>query len=205
MSTSPPAKPSPDRRPANCSTSCVPPSQTSTSVNVVPVAPSPASRATSPNDCWTSTMSPADELPDRPSGGHGRRGDDGGEEVGDDGAREVGDDGAREVGDDGEPTPSELDRARAKALRRTVLRKSMRHDRARQRRQQSTWSFLGTFGLVGWTVALPTLLGLALGVFLDDVTDSERSFTLTFLLAGVAVGCATAWYWVEQERRPDDD
>jgi ATP synthase protein I len=135
-------------------------------------------------------MSPLDETPDEPR---------------DEASDEMLGRAHGERNDDAEPDPADLDRARARALRRTVLRKSMRRDRARRRRQQSTWSFLGTFGLVGWTVAVPTLLGLAIGVFLDDVTDTERSFTLTFLVAGVAVGCAMAWYWVDKERRPDDE
>ena len=104
-----------------------------------------------------------------------------------------------------EPTASDIDRARARELRRTVLRKSMRRERSQRRGRRNTWSFLGTFGLVGWTVAVPTLLGLVVGLWLDDITDSQTSFTITFLLLGVLVGAAMAWYWIDQERRPDDD
>ena len=104
-----------------------------------------------------------------------------------------------------ELTADALDRARARALRRTVLRKTLRHERAQRRPNQSVWSFLGTFGLIGWTVALPTLAGLVFGLFLDDVTDTDSSFTITFLVVGAAVGCFAAWYWVKQESRPDHD
>lgn len=62
---------------------------------------------------------------------------------------------------------------------------------------------MGTFGLVGWTVAIPTLAGLALGVFLDNRTESERSFTIMFLVLGIALGCATAWYWIRRESSGD--
>jgi ATP synthase protein I len=74
---------------------------------------------------------------------------------------------------------------------RIVVGKSVRRDTARRRHDESIWSYLGTFGLVGWTVALPTLLGLALGLFLDR----------TFLVLGVTVGCGLAWYWVRKESR----
>lgn len=104
-----------------------------------------------------------------------------------------------------ELSAAELDEARARALRRTVLRKSLRHEQARRQRKQSAWSFLGTFGLVGWAVAIPTLAGLAFGLFLDDVTNTKTSFTVTFLVVGVVVGCVAAWYWITEESRSDDD
>jgi ATP synthase protein I len=55
------------------------------------------------------------------------------------------------------------------------------------------------FGLVGWSVAIPTLLGIALGVWLDREFPAEHSWTLTFLFIGVLLGCLNAWYWVRQE------
>lgn len=118
-----------------------------------------------------------------------------------------GEDSVPAQGDNGmdEPTAAELDKARARTLRRTILRKSLRHERARSRRKQSAWSFLGSFGLIGWSVTVPTLAGLALGLYLDDVTNSETSFTITFLVVGVAVGCVVAWYWITEESRSDDE
>ncbi len=98
-----------------------------------------------------------------------------------------------------------VEREQAEELRRTVLRKSIRRERARSRRDDSIWSWLGTFGLVGWTVVIPTLLGLAFGLFLDNRIDSSVSFAITFLIAGAAVGVSMAWYWVRQESRGDDD
>jgi ATP synthase protein I len=84
-------------------------------------------------------------------------------------------------------------------MQRTVLRKSLRRRRARRTRQDSVWAWLGTFGLVGWTVIVPTLAGLAFGIFLDNQIDASFSFAITFLVVGVAVGVSMAWYWVRQE------
>jgi ATP synthase protein I len=103
--------------------------------------------------------------------------------------------------------PDEYDEAareRADELRRIVLRKSIRRARARRRGSGTIWSWMGMFGLVGWTVAVPTLLGIALGVFLDDRTDNSISFTITFLVVGAAVGVTMAWYWVRRESEGDD-
>lgn len=96
------------------------------------------------------------------------------------------------------------DRERIEALRRTIRRKSLRHERARRHRRPSVLSYLGTFGLVGWTVTIPTLAGLAFGLYIDSVVESERSFTIVFMLLGVAIGLVTAWYWIQQEGRGHD-
>jgi ATP synthase protein I len=60
---------------------------------------------------------------------------------------------------------------------------------------------LGMFGLVGWSVAVPTVLGIALGLWLDAKLDSAISWTLTMLFVGVVLGCLNAWYWVKRESR----
>jgi ATP synthase protein I len=67
------------------------------------------------------------------------------------------------------------------------------------------WFGLGMFGLVGWSVAVPTLIGIVVGVWLDArAGDPQISWTLTGLVVGVAVGCGLAWFWVRQEAgRPD--
>ena len=39
--------------------------------------------------------------------------------------------------------------------------------KARRRGVPSVWSGFGMFGLIGWSVAAPTLLGVLLGTWLD--------------------------------------
>lgn len=103
------------------------------------------------------------------------------------------------------PEQNGSDQARRDELRRTVLRKSLRRERARRRGSQNIWTWMGTFGLVGWTVVVPTLLGLAFGLYLDDRIDTSISFAITFLVVGAAAGTSMAWYWVRQESRGDDE
>lgn len=71
--------------------------------------------------------------------------------------------------------------------------------RRARRRGESFLSWLGTFGLVGWSIALPTLAATAFGVWLDRRCSGPVSWTLTLLFVGLAVGCALAWYWVRRE------
>ena len=59
------------------------------------------------------------------------------------------------------------------------------------------------FGLVGWAVAVPTLLGVALGSWLDRVLPAGFSWTVALLLAGIVLGCWNAWYWLHKESRND--
>lgn len=58
-------------------------------------------------------------------------------------------------------------------------------------------------GLVGWTVAVPTLIGVALGKWLDNALPQRFSWTLTLLMCGLILGCFNAWYWLKRESRND--
>lgn len=60
---------------------------------------------------------------------------------------------------------------------------------------------LGMFGLIGWTVVAPTLLGTFFGVWLDDNYPSKHSWTLTLLVTGLIIGCWGAWYWLSKEKQ----
>lgn len=82
-----------------------------------------------------------------------------------------------------------------------IVRKARQKQEAQRRPRRGAWYGLGLFGLVGWAVAVPTVAGVALGLWIDARTGSERSWTLVLLLAGAALGCANAWYWVQREGR----
>jgi len=60
------------------------------------------------------------------------------------------------------------------------------------------------FGIIGWAVAIPTLVGVALGVWLDRHYPSPHSWTLTMIVIGVVIGCLNAWHWVSEENRNID-
>jgi ATP synthase protein I len=71
---------------------------------------------------------------------------------------------------------------------------------------QSAWFGLGMSGLIGWSVAVPTLAGVLIGVWLDRRHPGAFSWTLALLFAGLAIGCANAWHWVaQQDREMHDD
>ena len=79
----------------------------------------------------------------------------------------------------------------AKAARKLKARKST----------QGVWFGLGMMGLVGWSVVVPTLLGAALGIWLDKHHPGKHPWTLALLVVGLAVGCLNAWHWVAKEEK----
>jgi ATP synthase protein I len=82
---------------------------------------------------------------------------------------------------------------------RKVRAKEERKLKKRREGEHSAWFGLGMFGLVGWSVAIPTVIGVAIGLWLDAKFEGRRSWTLTFLFIGIVVGCVNAWYWIKRE------
>lgn len=100
-------------------------------------------------------------------------------------------------------TPDEHKNKRLNKFGEQVGEQVGRKSRARQQNKRSAWFGLGMFGLVGWSVAVPTIIGIAVGIWLDRRWPSDASWTLTFLIIGVALGCLNAWYWIKQESNRD--
>lgn len=93
--------------------------------------------------------------------------------------------------DDASPAHDEMERQ--------VRGKEERKLRARAEKHRSIWFGLGMFGMVGWSVAIPTLIGIAIGCWLDATFPSQISWCLTFLFLGVVAGAAIAWNWIKKE------
>jgi ATP synthase protein I len=73
--------------------------------------------------------------------------------------------------------------------------------RARAAGVHGVWSGLGMLGLIGWSVATPTLLGALLGTWIDKRRPGSHSWTLALLVGGLCIGCLNAWHWVAREER----
>jgi ATP synthase protein I len=87
------------------------------------------------------------------------------------------------------------------ALLQQVRTQSARKLRAQRTATQGIWFGLGMSGLIGWSVAAPTLLGAMAGIWLDRRHPGVHSWTLTLLVAGLVIGCVNAWHWVAQEEK----
>jgi ATP synthase protein I len=84
---------------------------------------------------------------------------------------------------------------------RQVGTKAERKLRAQRHVNRTVWLGLGMMGLIGWSVAVPTLVGTALGLWLDKHYPASFSWTLTMLIIGLIIGCLNAWRWVSKEHK----
>ncbi|MCE9563887.1 MAG: AtpZ/AtpI family protein [Planctomycetes bacterium] len=88
---------------------------------------------------------------------------------------------------------------------RQVAAQAARKLKARRNPAPGVWFGLGMTGLIGWSVVVPTLLGAALGVWLDKRHPGTHSWTLALLVAGLVLGCFNAWHWVAKEDKAMHD
>jgi ATP synthase protein I len=79
--------------------------------------------------------------------------------------------------------------------------KEKRRIKAQSRKNRSIWMGFGLFGVIGWSVMIPTVIGIITGLWADNRWPGKISWTLTFLFLGIVLGCWNAWYWVQKERK----
>jgi ATP synthase protein I len=79
--------------------------------------------------------------------------------------------------------------------------KAARKLNARRNATPGIWFGMGMMGLIGWSVVVPTLLGAALGLWLDKQHPGRHAWTLALLMAGLTIGCLNAWHWVAKEEQ----
>jgi len=58
---------------------------------------------------------------------------------------------------------------------------------------------LGQIGVLGWQIVVPALLGLGAGRWLDRRLASGVFWTAALLFAGLALGCWSAWRWMNRQ------
>ncbi len=97
-------------------------------------------------------------------------------------------------------TPRERRQKRAEAFTKDICTKEARRLKGKTAKDHTIWFGLGMFGVVGWSIAIPTLIGVAAGLWIDKTFPSRYSWTLMFLIAGICLGCMNAWYWVKKAR-----
>lgn len=78
--------------------------------------------------------------------------------------------------------------------------KEARKIKAKREKNRGIWFGLGMMGTIGWSIVIPTLIGIAVGIWLDRRLPSRISWTLTLLFVGLFIGCLNAWYWLKKEQ-----
>lgn len=80
-----------------------------------------------------------------------------------------------------------------------IGRSARRKQEARDNPGPSPLRGIGTFGMIGWSVAVPTVAGAFLGLWLDRAWPQGFSWTIALILGGVVIGAVLAWVWIDRE------
>ncbi len=93
-----------------------------------------------------------------------------------------------------------------KKFQETIKHKLSKRRRAREdEKREGIWFGLAMMGIVGWSVAIPTLIGVAIGIGLEAMFPQlSPSLLLVSILVGLVCGCLIAWFWVQQESEEED-
>jgi ATP synthase protein I len=86
------------------------------------------------------------------------------------------------------------DRA-ADSIRRSAERKKY----ARNTPESSPLKGLSSFGIIGWSIAVPTVGGAFLGIWLNRVAPQNFSWPIALILGGVVIGGMISWGWIDKE------
>lgn len=81
-------------------------------------------------------------------------------------------------------------------LAEAARRAAERSEKGREDPEPSLGTRLGQIGILGWTIVVPTLLGLFLGRWLDRTFDTGVFYSAPLLMIGAAIGFWSAWKWM---------
>ena len=56
---------------------------------------------------------------------------------------------------------------------------------------------LAQIGVLGWMIVVPMLIGVFAGRWIDDSFGSGLFATAPLLMLGAALGCWSAWKWIQ--------
>ncbi|WP_436644284.1 AtpZ/AtpI family protein [Microbaculum sp. FT89] len=78
-------------------------------------------------------------------------------------------------------------------------RAAARTEEGRETPEPSLGMRFGQIGILGWTIVVPTLVGLFAGRWLDRVFETGVFFSAPLLMLGAAFGFWSAWRWMHRQ------
>ncbi len=63
-----------------------------------------------------------------------------------------------------------------------------------KKKQWTIWRAFGTLSQIGWSIVLPVVLGILIGMWADARWHSGISLTLIGMLIGTLFGTISAWF-----------
>jgi ATP synthase protein I len=92
------------------------------------------------------------------------------------------------------PDDPDTENHMAEAARRAASRSREAEDNP----EPSLGARLGQIGILGWTIIVPTLLGVVIGRWLDRIFDTGIFFSAPLIMIGAAIGFWSAWKWMHR-------
>ena len=94
-------------------------------------------------------------------------------------------------------TPADNGPGEGDPLVQGIRLRGERHRRWLQDGDASVARRLAQIGVLGWMIVVPMLLGMFAGRWLDQRFGSGLFCTAPLLLLGLALGCWSAWKWMQ--------
>ncbi len=94
---------------------------------------------------------------------------------------------------------------RHRDFEKAVVQRRKRRLKAERQKGRGIWMGMGMFGLVGWSVAVPTLAGLFLGLWLDARTETNFSWAFALMAGGLTLGLINVWNWMQKTASEDNE
>lgn len=89
--------------------------------------------------------------------------------------------------------------AEDEAFHRAVVARERRARKAKEEGDRTLRYGFGSFGAIGWSIVVPSLIGIFVGLWLDRRFETGMRFTLSLFVLGLFVGIINVWKWMNAE------
>jgi ATP synthase protein I len=80
------------------------------------------------------------------------------------------------------------------------VEKSAKEVKEAEKQKGRLWHYASVIGIAGWLFAIPVVAGAYLGRYLDKKLEANISWTITFIILGIAIGTYNVWYFYFREK-----
>jgi len=80
------------------------------------------------------------------------------------------------------------------------VEKSAKEVKEAEKQKGRLWHYASVIGVGGWLFAIPIVAGAYLGRYLDTKLEASISWTITFIILGIALGAYNVWYFYFREK-----
>ncbi len=99
--------------------------------------------------------------------------------------------------------PQQLHLQNQSQIEKRIASQEIRKLKAKSEKHHTIWFGLGMFGLIGWSVTIPAVIGALVGMWIDARWPGPYSWSLMLLIGGMTLGCVNAWKWLHKEGKFD--